>query len=148
MNNTFRLFYSPSLGTKYEFNYIEIGLYYASGTPYVRLVSTWMYLTLTLNRSCILESQTAGSLQLEEKSEIQAHMIFANCELITLFYLGMKCFKEKLDLPISSQFVFLVPRSPVTSFRITKDLRHFSFLTCGFFGKIITGDGPCINYSR
>ena len=43
-----------------------------------------MYLTLTLNRSCILESQTAGSLQLEEKSEIQAHMIFANCELITL----------------------------------------------------------------
>lgn len=88
MNNTFRLFYSPSLGTKYEFNYIEIGLYYASGTPYVRLVSTWMYLTLTLNRSCILESQTAGSLQLEEKSEIQAHMIFANCELITLFIWG------------------------------------------------------------
>lgn len=153
VNNTFRLFYSLSLGTKCKFNYIEIGPYYwkttySSGTPYVRKVSTWMYLTLTLNRSCILESQTAGSLQLEEKSEIQAHMLLANCELITLFYLGMKCFKEKLDLPISSQFVFLVPRSPVTSFRITKDLRHFSFLTCGFFGKIITGDGPCINYSR
>ena len=46
-----------------------------------------MYVILTLNHSCILESQTAGSLQLEEKSEIQAHMIFANCELITLFYL-------------------------------------------------------------
>ena len=75
-----------------------------------------MYLILTLNRSCILESQTAGSLQLEEKSEIQAHMIFANCELITVFYLGMKYFKEKRDLPILSQFVSLVLRSPVTYF--------------------------------
>ena len=35
MNNTFSLFYSPSLGTKYKFNYIEIGLYY-----YVRIVSS------------------------------------------------------------------------------------------------------------
>lgn len=95
MNNTSSLFYSPSLGTKYKYNYIEIGLYYwkttyityVSGTPYVRIIATWMYVILTLNHSCILESQTAGSLQLEEKSEIQAHMIFANCELITLFYL-------------------------------------------------------------
>ena len=95
MNNTSSLFYSPNLGTKYKYNYIEIGLYYwkttyityVSGTPYVRIIATWMYVILTLNRSCILESQTAGSLQLEEKSEIQAHMIFANCELITLFYL-------------------------------------------------------------
>ena len=100
MNNTFRLFYSPSLGTKYEFNYIEIGLYYwkttyASGTPYVRIVSTWMYLTLTLNRSCILESQTAGSLQLEEKSEIQAHYDLCELWVNYPFLFGDEMFERK-----------------------------------------------------
>ena len=115
MNNTFRLFYSPSLGTKYEFNYIEIGPYYwkttyAPGTPYARIVSTWMYLTLTLNRTCILESQTAGSLKLEEKSEIQAHMIFANCELITFFIWGWNVWKknETFQFRHSSCFSSLV----------------------------------------
>lgn len=110
MNNTSSLFYSPNLGTKYKYNYIEIGLYYCIRNP---LCTYNCHMNVCdLNPESQLYSRVANCWEFATRGEIWNSSPYDLCELWVnypfLFVWNVSTKNETFQFRHSSCFSSLV----------------------------------------